>query len=158
MSLCRVNAIDGLVYGYQAAVEFIRGKVSPYTLSVVRAEAEDMIQKCEELLLRYSIRYVVDFPMLDCLAWLLFRERSSVNRLVSILVWVISGVLSDEGSHNARMQSVHRTRAHAPLETAAAAADARVYIWACNITRYPEAFRQARSAGAAQHLLAYQIE
>eukprot|EP00037_Helgoeca_nana_P026903 m.305584 g.305584 ORF g.305584 m.305584 type:complete len:775 (-) comp27346_c0_seq2:115-2439(-) len=75
----RVNAIDGLVYGYQAAVEFIRGKVSPYTLSVVRAEAEDMIQKCEELLLRYSIRY-------------------------------------------------------------------------------PEAFRQARSAGAAQHLLAYQIE
>eukprot|EP00035_Acanthoeca_spectabilis_P008333 m.152203 g.152203 ORF g.152203 m.152203 type:complete len:771 (+) comp14315_c0_seq2:522-2834(+) len=75
----RVNAIDGLIHGYQAAVEFIRGKVSPYTLSVVRAEAETMIQKSENLLLKYAIRY-------------------------------------------------------------------------------PNSFRQARSAGAAQHLLAYQLK
>eukprot|EP00038_Savillea_parva_P029979 m.74671 g.74671 ORF g.74671 m.74671 type:complete len:788 (+) comp8935_c0_seq1:338-2701(+) len=74
----RINAIDGLIHGYQAAAEFVQGRVSPYTLSVVRAESEDMIRMCEELLLKYAIRY-------------------------------------------------------------------------------PDAFRQARSASAAQHLLAYQL-
>lgn len=43
----------GLVCGYTAGIEFIKGKVSPYTLAVVRAEAEEMIQRSE---LHHSVK------------------------------------------------------------------------------------------------------
>eukprot|EP00041_Stephanoeca_diplocostata_P019513 m.422094 g.422094 ORF g.422094 m.422094 type:complete len:138 (-) comp21324_c0_seq4:804-1217(-) len=59
----RINALDGLVCGYTAGIEFIKGKVSAYTLAVVRAEAEEMIQRSEMLLLKYSVQYPIPFRL-----------------------------------------------------------------------------------------------
>jgi len=87
----RVNAIDGLIHGYQAAAEFLRGKVSPYTLSVVRAEAEDMIHKSEQLLLKYAIRYP------DA-----FRQARSASASQHLLAFQLRYLASHAGAFTVR--------------------------------------------------------